>query len=135
MKIRCDKETLLKGVQVVQNVVSTRTTLPILSNILLETQKKKLYLAGTDLDVGIATYVEVDVEETAEGLKTLYNELISQFNGDVGMSHLNFYNRIISLMNSDLSEWGTSEDYASMSNDQKAVFQAIKRFYKRLPTE
>ena len=69
MKIRCGKETLLKGVQVVQNVVSNRATLPILSNILLETQKKKLYLAGTDLDVGIATHIDVDVEE--EGSITL----------------------------------------------------------------
>ena len=69
MKIRCDKETLLKGIQIVQNVVSSRATLPILSNILLETQKKRLYLAGTDLDVGIATQIDVDVEE--EGAITL----------------------------------------------------------------
>ena len=63
MKVRCDKETLLKGVQTVQNVISSRATLPILSNILLETQKGKLYLAGTDLDVGITTTVDVTVEE------------------------------------------------------------------------
>lgn len=69
MKIRCDKETLLKGLQIVQNVISNRATLPVLSNILLETEKKRLYLAGTDLDVGIATHVEVDVEE--EGSVTL----------------------------------------------------------------
>jgi len=69
MKVRCEKESLLKGVQTVQNVVSNRATLPILSNMLLETQKKSLYLAGTDLDVGIATHVEVEVEE--EGAITI----------------------------------------------------------------
>lgn len=63
MKIRCEKEELLNGIQTVQNVVSNRATLPILLNILLETQKKKLYLAGTDLDVGITTAVDVEVEE------------------------------------------------------------------------
>ena len=69
MKVRCEKQSLLKGVQTVQNVISNRATLPILSNILLETQKKSLYLAGTDLDVGIATHVEVEVEE--EGAITI----------------------------------------------------------------
>ncbi|MBI4436721.1 MAG: DNA polymerase III subunit beta [Candidatus Omnitrophica bacterium] len=69
MKIRCEKDILLKGVQTVQNIISTRTALPILSNILLETQKKKLYLAGTDLDVGITTQIDVEIEE--EGAITL----------------------------------------------------------------
>ncbi len=69
MRVLCDKETLLKGIQTVQNIVSGRSTLPILSNILLEAQKKKLYLAGTDLEVGIATTIQVDVEE--EGSITL----------------------------------------------------------------
>ncbi len=69
MKVRCDKETLSKGIQTVQNVVSSRVSLPILSNILLETQKKQLYLAATDLDVGIATLINVDVDE--EGAITI----------------------------------------------------------------
>ena len=69
MKIRCEKNIFLKGVQTVQNIVSARAALPILSNILLETQKKSLYLAGTDLDVGIATSIEAEIEE--EGAITL----------------------------------------------------------------
>jgi len=69
MRIKCEKEDLLKGVQAVQNVASTRASLPILSNILVETQKKRLYLAGTDLDVGIGTYVDIHLEE--EGAVTV----------------------------------------------------------------
>ena len=37
MKIRLLKDDLLVGIQRVQNIVSTKTTLPILSNMLLET--------------------------------------------------------------------------------------------------
>ena len=36
MKFSATKEKLLEGLQQVQNVVSTRTTLPILSNVLLQ---------------------------------------------------------------------------------------------------
>lgn len=69
MKVSCEKEILMEGIQTVQTAVSNRASLPILSNILLETQKNRLYLAGTDLDVGIATSVEAEVEE--EGAVTI----------------------------------------------------------------
>jgi DNA polymerase-3 subunit beta len=55
MKLESSKEALLKGITTVQNAISIRSTLPILSNILLETSKDKLMVAGTDLDIGITT--------------------------------------------------------------------------------
>lgn len=61
MKIECDRETLLKGITAVQNAISTKSTLPILSNILLEAAKKGLTITGTDLDIGIITTVPVNV--------------------------------------------------------------------------
>ena len=45
---------LLAGLQTVQNVVSTRTTLPILSNVLLHAADGQLRLTTTDLDVGVS---------------------------------------------------------------------------------
>ena len=64
MKIECDKDTLLKGVSTTQNAISTRSTLPILSNILLETDKEKLVITGTDLDIGIVVELQVKVMAT-----------------------------------------------------------------------
>ncbi|MBL7071512.1 MAG: DNA polymerase III subunit beta [Candidatus Omnitrophica bacterium] len=61
MKLECDKETLLKGISTVQNAISIRNTLPILSNILLETQKDNLTIIGTDLDIGIIEHIPVNV--------------------------------------------------------------------------
>ncbi len=61
MKIECDKDTLLKGVSTVQNAISARSTLPILSNILLETNKESLAITGTDLDIGIIINIPVKV--------------------------------------------------------------------------
>ena len=45
MKLTIPKEQLLNGLQAVQNVVGSRTTLPILSNVLLRAAEGKL-LAG-----------------------------------------------------------------------------------------
>ncbi|GAB4241115.1 MAG: DNA polymerase III subunit beta [Candidatus Methylacidiphilales bacterium] len=62
MKIHILKEHFLEGLQRVQNVVSTRTTLPVLSNVLLRAQKDSLSLATTDLDTGIQATVEAKVD-------------------------------------------------------------------------
>src|SRR6266850_1229170 len=51
MKFSVTKEKLLEGLQQVQNVVSTRTTLPILSNVLLQADGNEIHLTTTELDV------------------------------------------------------------------------------------
>ena len=50
MKFSITKDQFLEGLQQVQHVVSTRTTLPILSNVLLEADGDSLRLTTTDLD-------------------------------------------------------------------------------------
>jgi DNA polymerase-3 subunit beta len=62
MKFIVSKEKLLAGLQTVQNVVSTRTTLPILSNVLLQASADQLRLTTTDLDVGVSGAISAQVE-------------------------------------------------------------------------
>jgi DNA polymerase-3 subunit beta len=69
MKFSVTKEKLLEGLQQVQNVVSTRTTLPILSNVLLQASGNEVHLTTTDLDVGVRGSFEAQVEK--EGATTL----------------------------------------------------------------
>jgi DNA polymerase-3 subunit beta len=64
MKFSVSKDKLLEGLSTVQNVVSTRTTLPILSNVLLQAVEGELRLTTTDLDVGVRGRVEAQVERT-----------------------------------------------------------------------
>lgn len=64
MKIKAEKEVLLNSIQIVQNVISLRTALPILSNILIETQDDFLRLTATDLDIGITCVIPVDIQES-----------------------------------------------------------------------
>src|ERR1043166_8199276 len=63
MNLTIAKEQLINGLQAVQNVVSTRTTLPILSNVLLRAEDNKLELTATDLDVTITCAVEAKVSK------------------------------------------------------------------------
>jgi DNA polymerase-3 subunit beta len=69
MKFSVTKEKLLEGLAQVQNVVSTRTTLPILSNVLLQAKGNEVHLTTTDLDVGVRGSFEANVEK--EGATTL----------------------------------------------------------------
>src|SRR5258705_12244500 len=66
MKLTIAKEQILSGLQAVQNVVSTRTTLPILSNVLLRAKDGRLELTATDLDVTISCAVEATVAKAGE---------------------------------------------------------------------
>src|SRR4029077_20406348 len=63
MKFSATKEKLLEGLQQVQNVVSTRTTLPILSNVLLQAKEGAVHLTTTDLDVGVRGSFEANVDK------------------------------------------------------------------------
>jgi DNA polymerase III subunit beta len=61
MKLQVNKDVLLDGLQKVQSVVGTKTTLPILYNILWKTEKDRLWLTATDLEVSVRTAVEAKV--------------------------------------------------------------------------
>jgi len=63
MKLSIAKEQLIAGLQTVQNAVGTRSTLPVLSNVLLVAGDGELALTGTDLDITVSCSVEATVEE------------------------------------------------------------------------
>ncbi len=63
MKITISQDQLSHGLQAVQNVVSTRSTLPILSNVLLRAENDVLTMIATDLDITVSVTVEAKVEQ------------------------------------------------------------------------
>jgi DNA polymerase-3 subunit beta len=63
MNLSIAKDQLIHGLQSVQNIVSTRTTLPILSNVLLRAANNKLEFTATDLDVTISCSVDAKVKK------------------------------------------------------------------------
>ena len=69
MKFTITREHLQEGLTAVGAAIPTKTTLPVLANVLLEASKQGLKLSGTDLDIAVSTSVPADVD--AEGAVTL----------------------------------------------------------------
>ncbi|MFM2293610.1 MAG: polymerase subunit beta [Verrucomicrobiota bacterium] len=63
MNFTIAKDKLIAGLNAVQNVVGSRTTLPILSNVLIKAEGDRLELTATDLDVTISCNVEAAVKK------------------------------------------------------------------------
>jgi DNA polymerase-3 subunit beta len=63
MNLSITKEQLLNGLQSVQNVVGSRTTLPILSNVLIRAEGGKMEFTATDLDVTVSCSVEAAIKK------------------------------------------------------------------------
>ena len=86
MKLTIAKEQLLIGLQAVQNVVNSRTTLPILNNVLLQANEGHLKLTATDLDVTVSCSVEATV--AIPGATTLPVKKLSNIARELGASEL-----------------------------------------------
>ncbi|MCK5451599.1 MAG: DNA polymerase III subunit beta [Candidatus Omnitrophica bacterium] len=69
MDLQITKDILVESIQIVQNAVSQKSSLPILSNVLLEANKNELKLTATDLDIGICSTVPCSI--TQEGAITV----------------------------------------------------------------
>jgi DNA polymerase-3 subunit beta len=63
MNFEIDKKEFLRGLNLMQSVAGRKTTLPILSHILLEGEKQSLFLTGTDLETGIREELVGKIDE------------------------------------------------------------------------
>jgi len=69
MHIICGKEELMKGVQIVSPIAPARSTLPVVSNSLLEIKENRVKLSSTDLEISVQCYIKGEVLE--EGAVTI----------------------------------------------------------------
>ncbi len=63
MKISCLQENLAKGLSTVSRAVASRSTLPVLGNILVATDNARVRLAATNLELGITCWIGGKIEE------------------------------------------------------------------------
>lgn len=87
MEFTCLQENLSKGLATVYRAVPTKSTLPILSNVLLSTQDGRLKIASTNLETTIITYIGASIEQ--EGAITVPAKLFREFVSTLSSEQLN----------------------------------------------
>ena len=85
MKITCQKNILLEGISIVQKAVTGKSTLPILSGILIRANKNELVLTGSDMDLSIETKVKANILEEGTIVldARLFGEIIRKLPNDL----------------------------------------------------
>lgn len=77
MKLTCTQENLQQALYYLERVVGKQTTLPILSNFLLETEKGRLKISATNLEIGVVVYIGAKIEK--EGKLAIPAKFFSSF--------------------------------------------------------
>ena len=78
MRVICEKEKILRGINSVINGVASKTTMPILEGILIQTNDNELKLTSYDLEIGIEYILEAKIEEQGNTVvnATMFSEII-----------------------------------------------------------
>jgi len=78
MKIVCYKDTILKAINSVVKAVASKTTMPILEGILIQTNDKEIKLTTYDLELGIEYVINCEVTEQGSCVvnATMFSEII-----------------------------------------------------------
>lgn len=77
MKLFCDQKDLSYALGTVNKAISPNNTLPVLNNILLKAEGKKLHLSATNLELAISLFINADVRN--EGAITIPARLITNY--------------------------------------------------------
>jgi DNA polymerase-3 subunit beta len=81
MKLICTQDNFKRAIYSCERVVAKQNTLPILNNILFETEKGGLRLSATNLEIGVVAKIGAKVEQ--EGKITIPAKLISNFSNNL----------------------------------------------------
>ena len=88
MKVFCSQKDLEMALGITGKAISSHNTLPVLNNIMLKTEGKRLYFSATNLEIAITYFIDCDVRN--EGAVTVPAKLFSSYvsligGGDVEM--------------------------------------------------
>ncbi|MEI7579921.1 MAG: DNA polymerase III subunit beta [bacterium] len=77
MKATLIQENLAKALTHINKAISNRPNIPVLANVLIETEKGRIKLSSTNLEIGINTWIGADVE--IDGKLTVSARLLAEF--------------------------------------------------------
>ena len=88
MKLSCLQDNLSKGLSVVSRAVASRSTLPVLSNVLLATDQGRLKIAATNLELAVTCWIGAKVE--TDGAITIPARILSDFVNSLPPERIDF---------------------------------------------
>lgn len=77
MRVSCLQENLAKGLSIVSRAVASRSTLPVLGNVLLATEQGRLKIAATNLELAVTCWIGAKVDE--DGATTVPARVLADF--------------------------------------------------------
>lgn len=139
MKVSLLQENFYKGLNTVSRSVSTKATLPILSNLLLSSDKGSLKLSATNLETGINLWLGAKIEE--EGAICLPAKLITEFisslpagkidleskENNLFLTSGSFKATLTGLPAKEFPEIPEKEEEAALSFDKNDFLQAVSQ--------
>lgn len=148
MKFQIDKDVFQEALNQVQHVVSNRTTLPILSNVLIEADELGLQLSTTDLDVTITKRIPANVSTPgsttlpARRLASIVRELptseidfeVNEDNAATVRSGPSFF-KILGLPSSEFPTIGEFSNAKEFTIDQKLLGDALRKTSYAISTD
>jgi len=125
MKLTVTQENLSRALQTVSRVASSKTSLPILGNILLRTDENRLLLAATNLEIAVTEYIGGSIKQP--GSFTVPARLMSDF-----ITSLPASNVTLELQGSILhvSSGGYSSKINGMQADEFPALPEITSVYE-----
>jgi len=149
MKFQIEKDVFQDALNQVQHVVSTRTTLPILSNVLIEADELGLQLSTSDLDVTITKRVQAKVSQTgmatvpARRLTNIVRELpaseIDFETDESGASILRSGPSFFKVLGLPADEFPIAEEFGTETQeftiDQKLIKDALRKTSYAISTD
>jgi DNA polymerase-3 subunit beta len=140
MKFNSTKDVLLKGIQNVQTAISAKSSLPILSNILIEATNDNLVLTTTNLDIGIVSTIQVKpsiagaITIPAKKFSDIIKELPENETISISVKKNNLVNieceknsfKIMGLPKEEFPQLPELKDKASIVIDQKKLKRMIR---------
>jgi DNA polymerase III subunit beta len=76
LKLTCKQEDLARGLSIVSRAVLAHSTVPILANIEMATDRGRLRLSATNLEIGIQCWIEAQISQ--EGTTALPADLLTR---------------------------------------------------------
>ena len=77
MRLTCPQKALFNALAITNKAVDVNNTLPVLNNVLLKAEGKKLYFTATNLEIAITYWVETDIKN--EGEVTIPSKLFTNY--------------------------------------------------------